>query len=94
MHLGGARCSAAAIPAGAPAQEDDHISGLGLPPQDICPGSRRHYRADLHSFCHIAGVIYLVYKARGKAHLVAVGGIAVGGLPYKLLLGELALKGL
>ncbi|SCH94436.1 Uncharacterised protein [uncultured Faecalibacterium sp.] len=57
-------------------------------------GSRTHHSADLHSLCHIAGVVDLIHLAGGKADLVAVGGVTGSGSGHQLALGQLAGQGL
>ena len=72
VGLRGAGSSAAAVASGRAAEQDDNVSGSGYLAAHILCGSRRDDRAYLHSLCRIAGVIYLVDYAGGKAYLVAV----------------------
>ena len=93
MGLGGAGGSAAAVPAGAPAQKDDKIAGRGAFPPDVCRRSRADDRAYLHALGGVAGVIKLVHLPGGHAYLIAVGGVARRRGGDKLALGQLAFYG-
>ena len=94
VGLGGAGGAADAVPAGAAAQQDNHIPGLGGLPNHGIRLHRAHDRAQLHVLRHIAGVVELGDHAGGQANLVAVGGVARGGGGGQLALGQTALNGL
>ena len=94
VGLGGAGGTADAVAAGAAAQQDDDIPGGGALAADVGGRGRTHHSADLHSLCHIAGVVDLIHLAGGKADLVAVGGVTGGGSGHQLALGQLTGQGL
>ena len=93
MALGGAGGTADAVPAGAAAQQDDHVTGSGALPADIFRGGGGDHRAALQPLGDEALVIKLRHMAGGKTDLVAVGRIACGGGLTELPLGELAGQG-
>ena len=92
VTLGRTGCAADAVPAGAAAQQNDHISGSGALTADVIGGSRRHHRAAFQTLGDVALVVQLRHMAGGQTDLVAVGGIARGGglaqLPLRQLAGE------
>ena len=93
VALGGAGGSADAVPAGAAAQQDDHVPGGRTLPHHV--GGRRgaHHGAHLQVLGHIAIVVHLGHMAGGQADLVAVGRVAGGSGGGQLALGQLALHG-
>ncbi len=94
MGFGGTRRTADAVPAGAAAQQDDHVAWVGALPADIFRRSGGDDRADFHALGGVAGMVNLIHNAGGKADLVAVGGIASGGGGDDLPLRELTGNGL
>ena len=72
VGLRGAGSSAAAVASGRAAEQDDNVSGSGYLAAHILRGRCRYYCADFHSLGGVAGMIYLVDYAGGKAYLVAV----------------------
>ena len=94
MGLGGAGGAADAVAPGTAAQEDDNISGGRGLPTNVPGRNRRDHRADLHTLGRIAGMIELVHDPRGKADLVAVGGVARCGCGDDLSLRELSGDGI
>ena len=94
MYLGGSGRSAAAVTAGASAQQDDDISRIRSLADHGSSWSRAKHRSDLHTFCYIVGMIDFFHRAGGKADLVAIGTISMGRLSYQFLLGKLALQGI
>ena len=94
VGLGGARGAAAAVPAGAAAQQNHLIARGGALPADILGRGGGDDRADLHALGGVAGVVELIHHARGQADLVSVGAVARGGGGDDLPLGELAGEGL
>ena len=72
VGLRGAGSSAAAVASGRAAEQDDNVSGRGYLAAHILRGRCRYYCADFHSLGGVAGMIYLVDYAGGKAYLVAV----------------------
>ena len=92
VYLGGTGSAAAAVASGLAAKKNDQISRIGGLTDDILSGRCAHDRANLHSLCHIVGVINLFYIAGSQTDLVAVGAVAVGCAAYQLLLGQLALQ--
>ena len=93
VNLGTARRAAAAVSAGAPAQQDDHIAGLGLLAAHVALRGCAHHRADLQALGRVAGMVHLVHQPGRQADLVAVGAVALGGGGDELSLGELARHG-
>ena len=91
MYLGGTGCTTAAVASGTSAEQNNDIPGIGGLTDDIAPRRRTHDRTDLHTFCHIIGMINLLDKAGRQSDLVSVGGIAVCRAADKLLLGQLTL---
>ena len=67
-----ARRSAAAVASGRAAEQDNNISGSGYLAAHVLRGRCRYYCADFHSLGGVAGMIYLVDYAGGKAYLIAV----------------------
>lgn len=67
MGLGRAGCAAAAITAGAAAEQNDDVSGLWTLAHNLTAGRRAYYSADFKAFCHIAGMVYLFDKTGRKA---------------------------
>ena len=94
VGLGGTGGPAAAVPARAPAEQDDEVAGDGRFTHHVPLRGRRDDGAYLHPLGHIAGVVELVHKARGKADLVAVGAVARCGGGNELALRQLAGQGL
>ena len=92
MYFGGTGSTAAAVTAGTAAQQHDNIAGIGCLTDDCFSRSRAHDSADLHSLCHIIGMIDLFYQAGSQADLVAVGAVAAGCTADKLLLGQLSFQ--
>ena len=92
MDLGGSGCAAAAVTACLAAKKNDQIARIGGLTNDVLSGRRAHHRANLHSLCHIVGVINLFYIAGSQTDLVAVRAVAVGCAAHQLLLGQLALQ--
>ena len=90
MGLGGAGGAADAVPAGAAAQQDDHIAGGGFLAADMAGRRCTHDRADLHALGSVAGVIQFRDLAGGKADLVAVAGVTGSSGGDQLALGQLA----
>ena len=90
MCLGGSGRAADAVASCPSPQQNDHITRSGSLADHICPRSRRHDSADLHTFCHIVRMVDLFDITGGKADLVAVGTIAVRSFPDQLLLGKFA----
>ena len=90
MRLGAARGAADAVAAGAPAEQDDLVAGLGLLAAHVARGRGAHHGADLHALGHVARVVELGDLPRGEADLVAVAGVAGGGGRHELALRQLA----
>jgi hypothetical protein len=59
VGLGGAGGSAAAVPAGAPAQKYHGVAGYRVFPAHVFRGHRAHHGADLHALGGVAGVVQL-----------------------------------
>ena len=94
VGLGRAGGAAAAVTAGAAAQQNHQIPILRALPAHVLRRRGGNDGADLHALGGIAGMIQLIHDAGGKADLVAVGGIARGGGGHQLPLGQLAGQGL
>ena len=94
VALGRTSCAADAVPSGAAAQQNDHISGGGTLTADVIGGSRRNHRAAFQTLGDVALVVQLCHMAGGQTDLVAVGGIARRGGLAQLPLGQLAGEGL
>ena len=92
MHLGGTGGSAAAVPSGTSAQQNDDIPRIGSLPDHILPGRRSHDRTDLHTLCHIVRMIDLLHISGGKSDLISIGAVPAGCAPHQLLLGKLAFQ--
>ena len=85
------RGAAAAVAAGASAEQDHDIAGKWLIAPYVFNGSGADDSADLHMLRKVTFVIDFVHKAGGEADLVAVGAVALRGGGYELPLRELAL---
>ena len=92
MALGGAGGPANAVPAGAAAQQDDHIPGGGPLPTNILRRCGPHYGAALQPFGHIPLMIDLGHMAGGQTDLVAVGGVSRRRCLAQLSLGQLSFQ--
>ena len=90
MGFGGTGGSAAAVPAGAAAQQDHHIPGQGRFPAHIGGGSGGDDRADFHALGGVAVVIDFIHLTGGQADLIAIRGIARRRGGGQLPLGQLA----
>ena len=89
VGLGGAGSTATAVTAGASAQQDDDILGIGHLAAYVLGRSGRDNRADLHALCGVAVMVKLVYLAGCKTDLVTVGGITCSCGGDQLLLRQL-----
>ena len=94
VGLGGAGGTAAAVPTGAAAQQDYHISGSRNLSADILRRSRCNYRTNLHPLGSIARMVDFIYNTGSQTNLVAVGGIAGSSGGDDFSLGQFALNGL
>ena len=94
MDLGGTGGSAAAVPPGPSAQQDNDISRIRSLPDHRTARRGAQDCSDLHSFRHIIRMIDLLHRSGGKADLVSVGTVSVSRLPYQLLLRQLSFHGL
>ena len=94
VHLGGAGRTAAAVPSGPSAEQNDDIARIRGGTHHVFAGSRSHHRTDFHSLCHIVGMINFLHVSRCKTDLVSVGGIAVRSAAHQLFLGKLSLQSL
>ena len=94
MALGRAGGAADAVPAGAAAQQNHHVAGGGTLPDHVLRRGSAYHGAHFQVLGNIAGIVDLADKARGKADLVAVAGVAGSGSLGQLALGELAGQGL
>ena len=92
MYLGGTGSTATAVTSGTSAEEDDDITGIGGLTDDIFAGSSAHNSTDLHTLCHVRGMIDLFYKSGSQTDLVTVRGITAGCASYQFLLGQLAVQ--
>ena len=90
MSLGGACRAADAVPAGGTAEQNHHVPGRRTFPADIFRRRRGDNRTDLHTLCRITRMVNLIYNARGKADLIAVGGITRRRGLHDLALRQLA----
>ena len=93
VYLGGSGSTATAVTACSSAEEDNDIVRIGVFSDHVLSGSRAHNGTDLHSLCHIIGMIDFLYITGSQTDLVAVGGIAACRSSHQLLLGQLALQG-
>ena len=93
MLFGGPGGSTNSVPAGAAADEEDGIAGGRFATKDVHPWSSRDDSTDLHPFGHVAGMVDLRDLSGGKADLVAVGTVSLGGDLADLALGEFTRKG-
>ena len=91
MRLGGTGGSAAAVSSGPSAQKYDDIARVGSLANHVLSRSRAHDSANLHTFCHIARMIDLIYQSGGQTDLVAVGAVTLRRTHSELSLRELAL---
>ena len=93
VGLGGAGGAAAAVTAGAPAQQHNDIAGRRTRPHHILFGRGADHCADLHTLGHIPGVVQLSDLAGGQSDLVAVAAVTLGSAGRDLPLGQLGLQG-
>ena len=93
VRLGGAGCAAAAVAAGAAAQQHDHVARGRLAAADMVARGRRDDGAQLHALGDEARMVVFLHLARGQADLVTVGGVALRGGRGDAALRELALAG-
>ena len=91
--LRGAGSAAAAVTAGAPAQQHNDIAGRRTRPHHILFGRGADHCADLHTLGHIPGVVQLGDLAGGQSDLVAVAAVTLGSAGRDLPLGQLGLQG-
>ena len=75
MYLGGTGCTAAAVTSGTSAEQDDDIARIGSLTDDIFARSSAHNSTDLHTLCHIIGMINLFYITGSQTDLVTVGAV-------------------
>ena len=94
VALGGAGGPADAVPAGAAAQQDDHVTGGRALPAHVLRRGGAHHRAALQALGDIPWVVHLGHVAGGQADLVAVGGVARRRSGGQLPLGQLSRGGL
>ena len=94
MRLAGAGRSPDTVPAGAAAQENDHIPRGGPLPAHVFLRGGGDDRADFHPLRRVAGMIKLIHDARRQANLIAIGGITRRGRGDQLPLRQLAGEGL
>ena len=92
MYFGGTGCTAASVPSGTSAKQNDDVSRIGSLPNYILSGSCTHYCPDFHSFRHIGRMINLLHKAGGQSNLIPIGRIAVSSAPHQLFLRQLAFQ--
>ena len=92
VALGGAGSPTDAIPAGAPAQQDDHVAGGGALPDHVGRRCGAHHGTHLQVLGDIPLVIDLIHQAGGQTDLVAIGGVARRRGLGQLALGQLALQ--
>ena len=76
VRLGGARRPAAAVAAGAPAEQDHDVARLRRIADDCVLADRAHNRADFHALGHIALMIDFRNLPGCQTDLVAVGAVA------------------
>ena len=62
--------------------------GVGSLADHVLSRSRAHDSADLHTLCHIARMIDLIYQSGGQTDLVAVGAVALRRAHSKLFSAE------
>ena len=93
VRLGGARRAAAAVAAGAPAQQHHDIARFGLRAAHVVARGRGDHRAQLHALGDKARMIVFLHLARREADLVAVAGIALRRGRGDAPLGQLARAG-
>ena len=94
MGLGRTGGTAAAVPTGAAAQENHHISGSRNFSTDILRRGCSNYSTNLHPLGSIAWMVNFVHNAGGQTNLVTVRGVTGGSGGDNLSLGQLALNGL
>ena len=92
--LGGTGGSADAVTAGAAAQKQDDVSGGGGFAADGRCLHGTYHGANLHALGGVAFGVNFTHVRGGQANLVAVAGIALGGLVGNHALGEFAGDGI
>ncbi len=92
MRFGGTGSTAAAITAGAAAEQDDDIARIGRQTDDIGTRCRCDNGADLHTLCHVIRMIDFIYKTGCQTDLIAVGTVAGRGACRQLSLRQFALQ--
>ena len=92
VGLGRAGSPAAAVPARAPAKQDNNIAGTGSFPLHMSHRSGADDRAQFKMLRHITCVVELPHKSCGNTDLVAVGTVTCGGgfgdFPLREFTGE------
>ena len=91
--LGGTGGAADAVAAGTAAQQEDHVAGRGALATHGGGTDGAHHRADFHALGCVAFGIDFPHVGGGKTDLVAVAGIAGGGLLGDHPLRQLARDG-
>ena len=90
MHFRRARRSAAAVTPGASAKQDDDISRIRGFPDHSSSGRCSKYRPDLHTFCHIIGMIDFFYCSCRQTDLVSVGAVSMSCFSDQFFLRKLS----
>ena len=88
MRFGGTCRTADAVPSGAPAKQDDRITGIRAGTAHILCRCGGNDGTDLHALGGISGVVQLIHHAGGKPYLVAVGGVASRRRLHDTALGQ------
>ena len=76
MCLGRTGCAAAAVTAGAAAEQNNNITVLRYLATYIFRRRRSDHRADFHALCHVTIVVQFIHLAGGKSDLVAIRAVA------------------
>ena len=94
VALGGAGGAADAVPAGAAAQQNHHVTGGGAFPADIFRRGGSNHRTALHALGDVALMVQFRHMTGSQTNLVAIGGVACRRGLAELSLGELAGEGI
>ena len=94
MRFGCSSGASYAVAAGTSAEEYYHIARVGVETFYATTWSSGNYSAYFHAFCHVVGMVNLVYQAGGQTYLVAVRAVTLGGGCNYLTLRQFSRKSL
>src|SRR5699024_8992095 len=90
MHFRRTGSSAAAVPSGTSAQQNDNITRIRVFTDYRTSWRSTQNCSDFHTFCHIVGMVDFFYIARSKSDLVSIGRITGSSAAHQLFLRQFA----